>query len=627
MNPRLVAISGPQSGSTFPLTGEDMVIGRDSSNWVCITDPSSSRKHCVFFRNGNEFSIKDLESRNGTFVNSIPIRERVLQDGDKIDVGDSSFLFLSSDGKGDVFSNGFSDLGLLTTTRMRIEDSPYLNPQKTLSVLPLTERISRGLETVFEFSRAAAGMRDAGTLMQKLLESAMKNVPAERASVSLLSEETNEIISVHARNKNLDQSEFPMSRTVLRLITQDRIALLSNDILQDPNLGSSAQSLVSTKVHSLIAVPLIAMDKLSGILYIDTSDTKIQFDEGHLELVSALANIGAVALENIKYSSSLLQDQNRLLEDLRSERSIVGESSALLNVLSIINKVSRTDSTVLICGDSGTGKELAARAIHLNSPRSTKPFVAINCANLSETLLESELFGHEKGAFTGAYEQKKGKLERAEGGTVFLDEISELASSLQARILRVLQEREFERVGGNRTIKTDIRLVAATNKNLEDAIRTGKFREDLFYRLNVIAIVMPPLRERREDIPLLAAYFASKHGKKCGRKIMGISPEARKCLENYDWPGNVRQLENVIERAIVLGTDNLIRVEDLTDEIVDSVTLPSTKYQDLLRQSKRKMIVEALEQAKGNHTEAANILGVHPNNLRRMIATLKVKSN
>ena len=208
-----------------------------------------------------------------------------------------------------------------------------------------------------------------------------------------------------------------------------------------------------------------------------------------------------------------------------------------------------------------------------------------------------------KGAFTGAHEQKKGKLEKAEGGTVFLDEISELAPSLQARILRVLQEREFERVGGTRTIQADIRLVAATNKNLEEAIRSGTFRENLFYRLNVIPIVMPPLRERREDIPLLAAYFSSKHGKKCGRRMMGISPEARNCLENYDWPGNVRQLENVIERAVVLGEQNLIRAEDLPDEIVDSAASPVTKYQDLLRQTKKKMLQEALDNKQKGITQ------------------------
>lgn len=602
-----------------------MIIGRDASNWICITDPSSSRKHCLFSRNGSELFLKDLESRNGTFVNGIPIRERILMHGDKIDVGDSSFLYLLQDDKTVASPYGFSDLGVLSTTRLRTEDAKYLHPQKLLSDTAFTERISGGLETVLEFSRAVPSIRDAEALQQKLLEAVMENTPAERASVSLFDGETNEIISVCTRHRSLEGSQFHLSRTVLRLVVQDRSALLSNDVSQDPTIAESSDSLVSARVNSLIAVPLIAMDRLSGILYMDASDPKVHFDGGHLELTSALGNIAAVALDNLRYSAMLLQDQNRLLEDLRSERNMIGESPALLKVLGIIDKASGANSTILICGESGTGKELAARAIHLNSPRSGKPFVAVNCANLSETLLESELFGHEKGAFTGAHEQKKGKLEHAEGGTVFLDEISELAPPLQARILRVLQEREFERVGGTRTIKVDIRLVAATHQNIEEAIREGKFREDLFYRLNVIPIVMPPLRERREDIPLLVSYFASKHGTKCGRRMIGISPEARKCLVNYDWPGNVRQLENVIERAVVLGSENLIRAEDLPEEVVEGSALPVTKYQDLLKQTKKKMILEALEQAKGNHVEAANILGVHPNNLRRMISVLKLK--
>ncbi|PWT90444.1 MAG: sigma-54-dependent Fis family transcriptional regulator, partial [Acidobacteria bacterium] len=458
---------------------------------------------------------------------------------------------------------------------------------------------------------------EADVLKQKLLELILENVPAERASVIILDVQTRETVSVYARDRNQQPSDFALSNSILHMLFNDRSAILSSDIVQDAT---------SPAVNSLIAVPFMTRERIFGVLYMDTLARDVRFDQSHLELASALGNIAAVSLDNIRYSESILQDQNQLLEALRTERTIIGESSALLSVLATMSKASRADSTILIFGESGTGKELAARAIHLSSARSHKPFTAINCANLSETLLESELFGHEKGAFTGAYEQKKGKLEIAEGGTVFLDEISELAPALQARILRVLQEREFERIGGNHTIKTDIRLIAATNKNLEEAIGAGKFRDDLFYRLNVIQIIMPPLRERREDIPLLASYFVSIHSKKCGRKIIGISPDARSCLQNYDWPGNVRQLENVIERAVVLGSENLIQLEDLPDEITDNTMSTVTKYQDLLRESKKKMILEALDHAKGNLVEAARILGIRPNNLRRTIAALKIKS-
>jgi transcriptional regulator with GAF, ATPase, and Fis domain len=241
---------------------------------------------------------------------------------------------------------------------------------------------------------------------------------------------------------------------------------------------------------------------------------------------------------------------------------MVGEGEAMQRVYHFIGKVAPTDATVLINGESGTGKELAARAIHRNSKRAQKPFVAVNCAALTESLLESELFGHERGAFTGAIAQKKGRLEIANGGTLFLDEIGELSPALQVKLLRVLQEREFERVGGTVTIKADVRVIAATNKNLEAAMAANQFRHDLFYRLNVVSLEMPPLRTRREDILLLASYFVEKYATVCNRKLKGISPDARTALLAYEWPGNVRELENTIERAVVLGATDFILTKD-----------------------------------------------------------------
>jgi Nif-specific regulatory protein len=305
---------------------------------------------------------------------------------------------------------------------------------------------------------------------------------------------------------------------------------------------------------------------------------------------------------------------------------MIGEGPAMQRVYHFISKVAPKDSTVLISGESGTGKELAARAIHRNSTRAQKPFMAVNCAALNEALLESELFGHEKGSFTGAFAQKKGRLEVADGGTVFLDEIGELTPPLQIKLLRVLQEREFERVGGTMTIKVDLRLIAATNKNLEEAIEGGEFRQDLYYRLNVVSLEMPPLRERREDIMLLANYFADKYGARCNRKLKGFSPEARTCLVSYDWPGNVRELENAIERAVVLGTTDTILAEDLPEVLLErdvNVANPST-YHDAVAQTKRQIILNALDQAQGNFTAAAKLLGVHPNYLQRLVRNLNL---
>src|SRR5919199_2848686 len=280
----------------------------------------------------------------------------------------------------------------------------------------------------------------------------------------------------------------------------------------------------------------------------------------------------------------------------------------------------------MICGETGTGKELAARAIHQNSPRARRPFVALNCAALVESLLESELFGHEKGAFTGAVAQKKGKFEIADGGTIFLDEVAELAPALQAKLLRVLQHHEFERVGGTRTIKVDVRGIAATNQDLPAAVHGGGFRQDLWYRLNVVSFTMPPLRARRADIPMLSAHFAAKYGR--GRPIE-ISREALEVLRTYEWPGNVRELENAIERAIVLGCSDRIVADDLPEAILDaSAALPGREtaaYHQTVLETKRRLILDAIDRSGGNYTAAARLLGINPTYLHRLVRNLRLR--
>jgi Nif-specific regulatory protein len=282
---------------------------------------------------------------------------------------------------------------------------------------------------------------------------------------------------------------------------------------------------------------------------------------------------------------------------------------------------------VLILGESGTGKELIARAIHRNSLRASGPFVAINCAALADTLLESELFGHEKGAFTGAVAQKKGKLEMAEGGTVLLDEIGELSPILQAKLLRVLQEREMERVGGTKTIKLNLRILAATNRDLDEAVKQGVFRQDLYYRLNVVVLKAPALRDRPEDTLPLAEHFAKKFARECGRKITGLAPAARAYLRGYSWPGNVRELENAIERAVVLGSADTILPEDLPEHIREShpAEVSTTLYEGAVEDAKRKVVLKAFEQANYEHEIAAKILGLHPNYLHKLIRTMDLK--
>jgi transcriptional regulator with PAS, ATPase and Fis domain len=354
----------------------------------------------------------------------------------------------------------------------------------------------------------------------------------------------------------------------------------------------------------------------------------VQFDGNHLRVLQAIAHISALALENLNQLEKLQQENLSLRAEIGLKHDIVGGGPQIRKVFDFIRKVAPADSTVLIQGESGTGKELVARAIHSNSSRADHPFIAINSAAIAASLLESELFGHEKGAFTGAVAQKKGKVELAEGGSLFLDEISELAPELQAKLLRVLQEREFERVGGTRSIPLNIRLIAATNKSLAQAVESGQFRKDLFYRLNVVAVTLPPLRDRREDIPEMAEYFLRKARSKCQTLAKSISPEAMDCLKQYDWPGNVRELENAIERAAVLGTNDLVRPDDLPESIVEGGNVPgeSANYYNALKDFKKQLIQQALQQANGSYLEAAKTLGLHPNSLLRLMRNLNIKS-
>lgn len=330
-----------------------------------------------------------------------------------------------------------------------------------------------------------------------------------------------------------------------------------------------------------------------------------------------------IILKRALYLQNLEKENKRLSEELQEKYKfsnlIIGKSKRILEIFNLIKRVANSNCNVLILGESGTGKELAAQAIHYNSPRKKRPFVAVNCAALPQDLLESELFGYEKGAFTGANSQKLGKFELSSGGTIFLDEIADMSLSMQAKILRILQEKSFERVGGAKSIKVDLRLIAATNKDLEKAIQNNSFRDDLYYRLNVVSIYIPPLRERKEDIPLLASFFLKKYTKENKKKIDGFSPSAMDLLMRYNWPGNVRELENVVQRAIVLGKGDFILPEDLFLTPVEASEEVFSSKEVSLVEEEKKLIKRILNKTGGNQTKAAELLGIHRNTLRRKI--------
>lgn len=633
MNPRLVAIAGPLKDSTFAVPGNaQLSIGRDSANLLAIADPSVSRRHCVIEHEAGRYKIHDLESRNGTLVNGTPVEHQLLVHGDQIGIGDSMFVFLTEETEEGILPGQveFDDLSLARSTiRLRPSDVVYLQPDKILSELPATSRLARNLNALLKISRIVHSIRDLAALQAELLSLTFEVAPADRGAILLNGMAGGEFASTFARHRSSDDPRpVRVSRTIARQVLEQGVSILGGDVVGSGDF-SAVESIVTSQVRSLLCVPLTVFEKVIGCIYLDSTNPLARFDEEDMQLVTAIAGISAVALENARQLEWLQEENQRLNAEINLEHSMIGDGAKMKEVYRFLGRVAPAESTVLICGESGTGKELAARAIHKNSPRANKPFVAINCAAITETLLESELFGHEKGAFTGAVNQKKGKLEVANGGVVFLDEIGELAPAMQSKLLRVIQEREFERVGGMRSIPVDIRLIAATNKNLGEAVKAGAFRQDLYYRLNVVAIVMPPLRDRKEDISMLANYFITKHAPRCAVRPKPLSEEARVCLMSYDWPGNVRELENAIERALVMSTADTILPEDLPEAVLERATpagMESAKYHAALKDMKKQLIVTALEESKGNFTEAAKSLGLHPNYLHRLIRNLDLRA-
>jgi len=631
-NPRLLAISGSFEGTNFALDKSEISIGRDKTNDIRIPDRSISRQHCVIKTDGENFTIIDCESFNGTFVNGETVKQQSLDHGDRVTLGDVRFLFFEHETDDEAIPQIVefgSDISAGSTIRLEKKDALYLNSAQVLKSLSPTDTATRNLSALLQLNVELGKLRDLEALQTAVFDALFDALPASRGAILLLEENLENVTAAFSRNKAGETNQpLTISQTAAEQVIREKTAILCQNVKTDA-LYNKANSLLTSQTDSLLCAPLTTGEKIAGIIYLDTSGGAQNFDENHLQFLMAVAGIVSVVLENIRHLEWLSRENQRLRAEINLEHNMIGESAPMQKVFRFIEKAAPTGATVLIRGESGTGKELVANAIHENSPRAEKPFIAINCAALSEHLLESELFGHERGAFTTALTQKKGKIEIADSGTLFLDEVGEMSLPTQVKLLRVLQEREFERVGGTRTIKVDVRVIAATNRDLESQIKNGNFRPDLYYRLNVVELVMPPLRERRADIAPLADYFVEKYSRKCNRKVSGISKEARNLLTNYDFPGNVRELENAVERAVVLGNSEIILPEDLPESILESESaelLPVMEYQKAVNEMKKGLILKTLEQADGNYTEAAKLLGLHPTNLHRLIRTLDIKS-
>jgi transcriptional regulator with GAF, ATPase, and Fis domain len=626
VNPRLTAINGPFRDSVFPIVETALLIGRGPSNGLSIDEGLISPEHCSVGLDSNLCIIRDLGSLSGTFVNGLPVVERTLVHGDQITVGSTVFVYLNEEHTGtEATSFQLNDAGSVGTapTRLRREDLRYLNPE-ALAALPPNERIARDLQTILKISSTLGSIHNVDSLQWQLLGMIFDVIPAERGAIAL-GPEPDDLTSVVAWDRVAGpQQSVQLDRSVAQQVFQERIALLSQGIAPSSTDASDA----TASGRSVMCVPLIHLDKVIGLIYLDTANSEVQFSEDDLHLATAIAGVASMALESARHVEWLGLENRRLRVLGNLDHDMVGESPRMREIYDLIERVAASESTVLILGESGTGKELAARAIHRNSSRRDQPFVPINCAALTESLLESELFGHERGAFTGALTQKRGQFEMANAGTIFLDEIGELSPTLQSKLLRVLQERSFLRVGGVRSLPLDIRVIAATNKDLLKATQDGSFRQDLYYRLNVVSLTMPPLREHKEDVPLLAAYFVVKFADKCNRHINGISPEARRVLMEYDWPGNIRELENAIERAVAMGSSDSILLEDLPETLLETrapFPIGTSTYHEAVRQLKRQLILTSMDQSENSVTEAAKLLGVHPNYLHRLIRNLDLR--
>ena len=458
-----------------------------------------------------------------------------------------------------------------------------------------------------------------------MLESMAEHMGMLRGTLTLLNRNTGEIVIEAAYGLSANQQKrgkYRLGEGITGKVVETGQPAIVPHISEEPLFldRTGARKNLKKEEISFICVPIKIGNEVIGALSVDRLfDENISFEED----IRLLSIIAAMIAQAVKLRQTVQEDKQRLLEEnIRLQEALkdrfhpanmIGNSKAMREVYDLIAKVAKTDTTVLIRGESGTGKELVAHAIHYNSLRAAKPFVKVSCAALPETVIESELFGHEKGAFTGAIAMRKGRFELAQGGTIFLDEIGDLSPAMQIKLLRVLQEREFERVGGTQTIKVDVRVIAATNRNLEELIEKGEFREDLYYRLNVFPIHLPPLRQRRTDIPLLADFFVEKYSKVHHKSIKRISTPAIDMLMSYHWPGNVRELENCIERAVILSQDDVIHGHHLPPTLQTaeaSGTKPKGTHTSALEGVERELLLEALKSSRGNMSKAAKSLGI-----------------
>ncbi|MDG2223358.1 MAG: sigma 54-interacting transcriptional regulator [Rubripirellula sp.] len=620
----------------------EAVIGRASSNQVVIRSDRASRQHAKISWSGQRWQIEDLESRNGTFLNGQKLeKSHSLSNSDQIEVAGFAITFANriEGGIGEpVVSTGSSAQATDDQITMDVDATNITDRRRRSAYLhgrPETASTTAPSRQLLQLAFDLARCDELDQAVDRTLRSLSQQTPLDTAGVyvwqkSSAAKSLADIPLLATRQTGHRSYRRPPEPLVHSLTSEEGEAILARNVIGDGQLATE-NSRGEIDVESVIVAPIRDHRRqLLGMIHLTSCIGGQPLSGNDLEYTVAACEILAEALGRLsdqrRLSRSLKQSQRQikaLQQRLGDKVQIVGSSKPIADVVQQVGLAAPTNATVLIRGESGVGKELVAAAIHHSSGRRNGPLVCLNCAALSPTLLESELFGHEKGAFTGATERKQGKFEAADGGTLMLDEIGEMGAEIQAKFLRVLEGHPFERVGGQTAIKVDVRVVAATNRDLQAMVRDGSFRQDLYYRLHVVEILVPPLRQRDKDCLLLADFFLHQFNREMGRKISGFTETAKKMLVNYSWPGNIRELKNVIERAVVLNMKGEIDASDLVlSPAVEQGPidpLSPTGTEQSLAEIEKQHIERVLRHTEGNKSRAASILGIERSTLDRKL--------
>jgi transcriptional regulator with GAF, ATPase, and Fis domain len=595
-------------------------IGKAPGNDVVIAGVGTADQHAQILFDGRDFVLEELDRDADMDINGKRKRRARLVHGDRVHLGAVEIGF-----------SMFSDVAAPGGAR-HADGSPDGSPAGSFGDAVPSELA--GVRKLFAFSEKLINRRSVDELLEAMLDDVIELTSADKGFLLLLEgaeakasrpdvkgEPDRRLLVRASRNVRREAITNPdgnISDSIVRRVIEQARAVIVSDALADTNFGQS-ESVIAMKLSSVMCAPLLSQGEVIGALYVGNDRVKHLFDRTQLELLSIFASQASLILQNAMLLNALRADKARLVAELSDKKfgEIIGACPSMMEVFRKVQKVAGTDISVLITGETGTGKELIAKELHRRSPRDGGPFVTINCGAIPENLIESELFGHVKGAFTGAIMSRPGKFQVADKGTLFLDEIGELPLNLQVKLLRALQERVVVRVGDSKPEKVDIRVVAATNKNLEDEIRAGNFREDLYYRLNVVNLLLPPLRERGDDVMIIAKVLLSKYADELGSAVKGFSPATLAAIKKYPWPGNIRQLENYIKKALVLCDQTLLAPEDLgLGASAETNILPLEKAKEDFQ---RRYVLEVLERNNGNRTQTARDLGVDPRTIFRYL--------